>query len=189
MTQKKKGKRRSFFREFLKNGKMVGSISPSSKFLQKKMVAPIKFNEAKCIVEFGPGEGCITREIVKHLGPDTHLFLFEMHEEFVRDFLQFDNPNVHAINDSAEHLGKYLKEYGIDSADYVISSLPLTNFPMEVKENILNGVLEFLSKDGVYMQYQYTTSALKLLKSKFSKVKMGFAAINIPPAFVYTCYA
>jgi len=152
------------------------------------MVAPVNFNEAKCIVEFGPGEGCITREIVKRLGPDTHLFVFEMHQEFVDEFLHFDNPNVHVINDSAEHLGKYLNEYGFDSTDYIISSLPLTNFPVALKEKILNGVLDFLSADGIYMQYQYSTTALKLLKRKFRKVKMGFTAINLPPAFVYTCY-
>lgn len=166
---------------------MVGSVAPSSRFLQRKMVSPVDFERAKCIVELGPGEGCITREIIRRMGPETHLLTFEMHEGFVRDFLNFDNPRVHVINDSAEFIGKYLRKYNLEKADYIISSLPLTNFPVELKERILDEAIEHLNPDGLYMQYQYTTSAFKLLKKKFKKVKLGFTPINIPPAFVYTC--
>ena len=140
-------------------------------------------------MELGAGEGCITREIIRRMVKDTKLLSFELHEGFVRDYLQFDDPRVHIINDSAEHIGKYLAEHGIPHADYILSSLPLTNFPMALKEAIIDEAIRTLGPGGIYMQYQYSTSAFKLLKSKFQKVKMGFTPINIPPAFVYTCYA
>ena len=188
MKDRKKGSRKEFFREFLKNGKRTGSVWPSSRSLQKKMVSKVDFKQADCIVEFGPGEGCITRQIIKRMGPNTQLFTFEMNKSFIEKYLQFDDPRVHAIHDSAENFAEHIAAQGFSNADYIISSLPLTNFPVPVKDKILNEAVTGLSPGGVYMQYQYTTSAFKMLKQKFSTVKMGFIPINIPPAFVYTCY-
>ncbi len=181
-------KRKAFFKEFLKKGNKTGSVYPSSRFLCKKMISTIDFKAAKCIVELGPGEGVITREIIKKMGPKTQLFVFEMNDVFVKEFLQFDDPRIHVISDSAEFMAKHLKEFGIGEVDYIISSLPLTILPEEVRENIINESLKLLKKRGIYMQYQYMTTAAKLLKSKFSKVKIGFVPLNIPPAFVYTCH-
>jgi phosphatidylethanolamine/phosphatidyl-N-methylethanolamine N-methyltransferase len=182
------GKARStFLREFLKRGNKVGSVAPSSRFLVRKMVAHLDLKHAKVVVELGPGEGCITREIVKRLGPDTHLFVFEMNTQFVEEFLLFDNPHVHVINDSAEHIRKYVEEAGFTQVDYIISSLPLTIFPVELKEKIISEAVSLLKAGGIYRQYQYSTSALKLLKSRFTKVKLDYTPFNIPPAFVYTC--
>lgn len=183
------GNKTRFLKEFFKDSKQVGSVAPSSRSLQRKMVSKVDFENARCIVELGAGEGCITREIIRRMGKDTILLSFELHEGFVKDHLQFDDPRVHVINDSAEHIRKYLAEHGLSHADYILSSLPLTNFPKSLKESIIDEAIQSLAPGGIYMQYQYSTTALKLLKSKFQKVKMGFTPINIPPAFVYTCYA
>lgn len=185
---KKRNKRR-FLREFFKDSKQVGSVAPSSRMLQRRMVSKVDFAEAKCIVELGAGEGCITREIIRRMGKDTVLLCFELHQGFVDNYLQFDDPRVHVINDSAEHIGKYLEKYGLENADYIISSLPLTNFSKDLKESIIDEAIRVMGPGAIYMQYQYSITALKLLKSKFQKVKTGFTPINIPPAFVYTCYA
>jgi phospholipid N-methyltransferase len=179
--------RSTFLREFLKRGNKVGSVAPSSRFLIRKMIARLDLQHAKVIVELGPGEGCITRELVKQIGPDTHLFVFEMNTQFVEDFLKFDNPKVHVINDSAEHVRQYVEAAGFQEVDYIISSLPLTIFPPALKEKIVGDSANLLKAGGLYRQYQYSTSALKLLKSKFRRVKLDYTPFNIPPAFVYTC--
>ena len=61
-------KRAAFFRAFLQKGNRNGSLTPSSIFLCRKMISTIDFAHAKCIVELGPGEGVITREIIKKMG-------------------------------------------------------------------------------------------------------------------------
>jgi phospholipid N-methyltransferase len=161
---------------------------PSSIFLCRKMVSEIDFTHANCIVELGPGEGAITREIVKKIGPKTQLFLFEMNKEYVEQFLQFDNPHIHVINDSAEYISKYLKEYGIDKVDYVISSLPLSLFEDDLQDKILDESQKVLRPRGIYMQYMYFTDMAEALMRRFKKVKRDFVPLNIPPAFVYTCH-
>jgi phospholipid N-methyltransferase len=180
-------KRAAFFKAFLKKENRNGSLTPSSIFLCRKMISTIDFQQARCIVELGPGEGVITREIIKKMGPQTQLFLFEMNKAFVDEFLQFNDPRIHVIADSAEFIGKYLQEHGIDKVDCIISSLPLTLFPEELKVRILDESQRVLRTKGVYMQYLYFTKVAKLLKSKFKKVKMAYVPLNFPPAFVYTC--
>ena len=181
-------KRTVFFKEFLKKGNQNGSITPSSIFLCRKMISTIDFASAKCIVELGPGEGVITREILKKMGPETQLFLFEMNKSFIDEFLQYKDPRIHVINDSAEFIAKHLQEYGIDKVDCVISSLPLSLFDPALKERILDESQRVLRPDGVYMQYMYFTDMAEPFKQRFKNVERDFVPLNLPPAFVYTCH-
>lgn len=180
--------RKAFFKEFLRSSKNIGSIHPSSKALAKRMISHIDWDNAKCIVELGAGDGPITRQIVKKLKPGTELLVFELNDKFCEEFLNFSQPNVHVINDSAEKIGEYLQKFGLEKADYIISALPLTNFSKDLKESIIDESVRSLRPGGMYMQFQYMTTVKKLLKSKFSRVKISFVPANIPPAFVYSCW-
>lgn len=178
----------SFFKEFLKERKTIGAIAPSSRHLAKKMLSPIDFDKAINIVEFGPGTGIFTKEIIKRMKPEARLFVFETQKNFC-DILHKDitDDRVIIINDSAEKLGEYMQKYGVEKADYTISSLPFTLIPDSIKNTILNSAVKYLKHDGLFIQYQYSLNALKLLKSKFKNVKIDFSPINIPPAFIYKC--
>jgi phospholipid N-methyltransferase len=178
----------NFFKEFLRERKTVGAITPSSKYLAKKMLSPIDFNKALNIVELGPGTGIITKEIIKKMRSDARLLVFETQKNFC-DLLnhEINDKRVTIINDTAEKMEEYLRKYGIEKADYTVSSLPFMIIPDTAKNTILNTAVKFLKDDGLFIQYQYSLNALKLLKSKFKNVKLDFTPINIPPAFIYKC--
>lgn len=178
----------SFIKEFFNNKSEVGAVAPSSKFLAKKMLGGIDFNNTKCIVEFGPGTGVFTRKAIEKMSNDCFLLVFETNEAFYIKLKQeINDPRVLVLNDSAEKIGEILKEQNQPKADVILSSLPLTVFPKELKESILSASLDALKKDGIYVQFQYSLNALKLLKGKFNSVKLAFTPINMPPAFVYRC--
>lgn len=178
----------SFISEFFKNKTEVGAVAPSSKFLGNKMYGEIDFSKVKCMVEFGPGTGVFTKEILKRMKPDACMIIFETNPSFYYKLKEeIKDERAIIVNESAEKIGEYLALENQDKADYIISSLPLTVFPKELKENILNGAVEYLSDNGQYIQFQYSLNAHKLLKEKFNSVKLAFSLINIPPAFVYKC--
>ncbi len=178
----------SFISEFFKNKTEVGAVAPSSKFLGNKMYGEIDFSKVKCMVEFGPGTGVFTKEILKRMKPDACMIIFETNPSFYYKLKEeIKDERAIIVNESAEKIGEYLALENQDKADYIISSLPLTVFPKELKENILNGAVEYLSDNGQYIQFQYSLNAHKLLKEKFNSVKLAFSFINIPPAFVYKC--
>lgn len=180
--------RKSFLRNFWKEKKMVGAMSPSSRFLAKKMLESIDFQSMRVIVELGPGTGVFTRKMLEQLHPDGVLLVFELNDNFM-NLLQkeFNDPRVHLIHDSAERIGAYLHQLGLQQADAVVSSLPLANFPEELRNRILNESYKVMGDESLYVQFQYSLNAKKAIKSLFSTVDITFAAINFPPAFVYTC--
>ncbi|HYG49295.1 MAG TPA: rRNA adenine N-6-methyltransferase family protein [Flavobacteriales bacterium] len=182
-------KKTTFLKEFFKEKKVVGAIAPSSKILVKTMLGKLDVENAKIIVEYGPGTGPFTIEVLRRMAPDAKLLVFETQESFceiLRDKIPAD-PRLEIINDSAEKVGEYLHKFGFDHADIIISSLPFTVIPNPAKTNILNNTVKFLNRKGIFTQYQYSLNAHKLLKARFKNVKVKFSPFNLPPAFVYTC--
>lgn len=183
MTEK-----RSFIRNFWKDKKMVGSMTPSSRFLAKKMLEPIDFKQAKVLVELGPGTGVFTRKIVSHMHEDAILLVFELNDAFMAMLhKEFKDPRVILIHDSAEKIGYYLEKHGLAKADAIISSLPLANFPESLKNNILKESHRVLEDKASYVQFQYSLNAKNEIKRYFKNVHISFTPANFPPAFVYAC--
>lgn len=178
------------FLESVKNLKTVGTVAFSSKFLVKKMVAPINYRKAHCIVELGTGNGCITKALLQKMHHTSRLLSFEINPKFYQMVSQqLHDKRLHLINDSAESLGLYVQKEGFDKADYIVSSLPLVSLPKEIEENIVKAIVENLHPNGLFIQYSYSTLRLKKFENLFGEhnVKLNFVALNFPPAFVYVC--
>ena len=71
-----------FLLEYLKNPRFIGAVAPSGINLSRRMIRPINFKTAKVIVEYGPGTGSFTRELVIHRNPGTALLLIERNPLF-----------------------------------------------------------------------------------------------------------
>ena len=52
---------------FFRHGRKIASFAPSSRFMARKIIDGIDWDQAKCIVELGAGTGPITAEIVKRV--------------------------------------------------------------------------------------------------------------------------
>jgi phospholipid N-methyltransferase len=180
--------RRSFLREFFKANRMVGSVLPSSRFLSGKMLAPIDFSKSKVVVELGPGTGVFTKALLKAMPQDSQLLVIELNEAFFKNLeKQIQAPQLKLIHGSATEIKDYLNALGIDKADYIVSSLPLSNFPKELRDQILTSCISSLQSDGKFIQFQYSRGLKKLYGKYFSKVSIDYTVLNFPPAFIYTC--
>jgi len=174
----------AFLKVALKDIRTTGSVTSSSKYLIKKMVEPIDFKIANTIVEFGAGEGCITREILKKTKASSKILSFELNETLFEHLQIIKDRRLSFINDNVTELGNYVAD---NSVDAIISGLPLTNIPKAVKQKILAAALISLKPNGLFIQYQYSLLDYKFLKKYFKEVKLDFALLNFPPAFVYIC--
>lgn len=181
--------KKAFFREAIKNFKTAGTIVPSSKFLIKKMLKSIDFNKANVIVEYGPGNGIITQEILRRMHSNAVLICFEINTHFYQYIKQIDDKRLIVLNSSAENIKEELEKLNISAADYFISSLPLTIIPKSIAKDILKNSKESLSPNGQFIQYQYSLRFYSKVKQIFGKknVKLKFEFVNIPPAFIYKC--
>ena len=180
--------KRNFLKQFIQENKMVGSIIPSSRFLVKKMLKDVAIEQAKVVVEYGPGTGIITKKILQRLAPDARFMVFELNNDFFKALQkELIDPRVILINDTAQKLSHYLKENNLNEAQVIISSLPLANFKIRTAYDIVKTSHDCLEKGGVYVQFQYTLQAKKILLKCFSNAQIKIAALNFPPAFVYNC--
>lgn len=178
----------TFFTEFIKHPKTIGAISPSSKKLAYKMIQPICFENAQCIVELGPGTGSFTRELVKRKNPETLLVLIEHNTAFCEKLRQkFANEtNVVVIHGSAENLVKYMAEFQVEKIDYVISGLPFTSLEAEVSCSILKNVQGCLH-NGKFITFQYSLVKKSFFQKYFGDISHEKVWINMPPAYVFSC--
>lgn len=179
----------TFVTEFIKDPKNIGAIAPSSKILAKKMVDTINFEEAKYIVELGPGTGSFTREIMKRKKKHTTLILIEINEVFFKDLQkQFeDDSSVFVVHGSAENIQVYIEELNIDKIDYVLSGLPFTSLPAEVSSRILSNVMEALQEHGEFITFQYSLVKRAFIQSFFPAISLKKVWFNFPPAYVFSC--
>ncbi|MCH8014471.1 MAG: hypothetical protein IH823_06745 [Candidatus Dadabacteria bacterium] len=79
------------------------------------IIKNIDFSKTKCVVEFGPGIGTVTKVILKNLNQDAKLICFESNFEFCT-FLDknLNDSRLVVINDSAEKLDFYFEKFNID---------------------------------------------------------------------------
>lgn len=181
-------KKTKFGVQFIKNYKMIGSVTPSSKFLTNKILQPIAFNRVKTIVEFGPGTGVFTKQILERMAPDARLLCIELNTGLFEVLSKsFNDPRLILIHGSATDLPRYLAEAGVEFADVIISSLPLAAFGANLRKEVLQTAHDCLKPKGRYLQFQYSLNAKKDLSAIFEKVNIDFTLLNFPPAFIYLC--
>lgn len=180
-----------FLIEYVKSPRTVGAIAPSSEKLARKMVSDIDFNNAKCIVEYGPGTGVFTDKLVKNKRKDTILILVEYNEEFYKQLVKKYNhyDNIFIINGSAENIDKYLETYKLEKADYVVSGLPFASLPKNVSNKILKKTGKILNKKGLFITFQYTLLKKEYISSFFRDTNYERVFFNLPPAYVLKCRA
>jgi hypothetical protein len=70
--------RMAFLQGFLKSPKQVGSIIPSSRFLERRIVRASEIERASLVVELGPGTGGTTRALLRAMSPKARLLAIEI---------------------------------------------------------------------------------------------------------------
>jgi phospholipid N-methyltransferase len=177
-----------FALNFFKSPAMLGSLIPSSRFLVNDVLNQVDWDKARVIVEYGPGVGTITQEILKRMRPDAVLLALELNEEFV-NFLQEEivDPRFHAVHASASDVRSVLSRLGLPCADYIISGIPYSTMPHAVRREVMQESRQVLHPEGALLVYQFTNTVLPYLKSSFSSVRQNFQFLNILPARIFYC--
>jgi phospholipid N-methyltransferase len=198
----------SFFREYRRHVRSTGSLMPSSRFLAQALVSELrKHRNPGRILEVGPGTGSVTHQLVRHLLPGDQVDLVEINSQFVellqRRFEQewlFRSRRdqfrlVHAAVEDLPGEGVY---------DFIISGLPLNNFPTAQVREIFAAYKRLLKPGGTLTYYEYVL--IRQLKAPFvnrrerrrlyrvGRVVRGYirtcqvrrqqVLMNVPPAIV-----
>jgi phospholipid N-methyltransferase len=187
-TRSSLSQRLLFALNFFRHPFMLGSIWPSSRYLVDEVLRPVDWQRAQVIVEYGPGVGTITTEILRRMRPDAHLVAIETNEAFVR-FLKDScrDARLHVVNESAADVGKILEGLNLPPAQYVVSGIPLGSMPEALRVDIVAKTRAALAPGGQFLVYQFTSRVLPVLQRTFEDVSRSMEKRNIPPAHLFVC--
>jgi phospholipid N-methyltransferase len=167
---------------------MLGSLIPSSRFLVNHLLAEVNWSRARVFLEYGPGVGTFTTEILRRMHPEATLVALETNTDFVR-FLKGNvrDERLHVIHRSAAEADEALRGLRLGRADYVISGIPYTTMPPQLRETILRKTHSLLDPEGAFLVYQFTRAVLPYLQQVFGSVHQEFEPLNVMPARLFYC--
>jgi len=175
-----------FIEGFLRHPVMVGSIIPSSRFTVAKMLSPVKWDECRLFVEYGPGIGTFCRPVLDRLRRDGTLIVIDTNPLYI-DYLKAtiaDSRFVPVLGSAAD-VEDIVRAHGHDHADYVLSGLPFSTLPDGVGPAIASATHRVLRPGGAFLVYQFTARARDFMAKHFRRIDKGFAALNVLPCFLF----
>lgn len=175
-----------FLRGFIKHPVMVGSVIPSSKALIDKMLEPVDWANCRLFVEYGPGVGTFTEQVLQRMAPDATLIAIDTNADFTSYLRRkFADSRLFAVTGSAADVGPIMADCGFEQADYVLSGLPFSTLPPGVGTKIAEATAEALRPGGAFLVYQFSPKVRDFLTPHFERIDRGFEWINIPPAQLF----
>ncbi len=174
-----------FFRGFLRSPEQVGSIIPSSRFLERRIVNLSGLEAADTVVELGPGTGGTTRAILEAMRPDAKLLTIELDPQFSSILESFGDARLFPHTGSAAKLPAILGEYGLPAPDVVISGIPFSTMPRDIGNAVLEAVRDSLVSGGRFVAYQFRGHVGRMGRPILGEPEVELELFNVPPMRFY----
>lgn len=195
-----------FYAQFRDQYFTTGSIWPSSRGLARALTRPMRRATGPSrILEVGPGTGAVTEEIVRSMKPGDQLDIVEINGKFVevieRRFRE--EAAFRKRRGQARVIHAPLQEVpGQAVYDFMISGLPLNNFPLSLVDDIFRSYQRLLKPEGILSYFEYVwirpikmavvrgsdNARLRSLddylgqKLKAHQIGQEIVVLNVPPA-------
>jgi len=174
-----------FFREFLRDPEIVGSIIPSSRFLEERIIKAAGLADSRLVIELGPGTGGTTTNFLRHMPATASLLTIEISESFTDCLNTIDDARLINHCGSAQEMGALLQQYNLPAPDVVISGIPFSTIERETGQQILTTIYDNLAPGGRFVAYQFRDQVAQLATPIFGEPEVSQELFNIPPMRVY----
>ncbi len=180
----------TFFRQWLRRPLSTAAVSPSSRFLARRIVAALPPGTRR-VIELGAGTGTFTAALLEHGIAARDLLAVEFNPA-LHDYLRrrFPGPTIIQADaralDQVEAVADFV---GRGPVQAVVSGLGLLAMPRSAQRAILKGAFSLMPDDGQFIQFTYgpvAPVAVDVLDElELDAVRRGFTLLNLPPASVY----
>jgi phospholipid N-methyltransferase len=171
----------SYFRDM-----NIGAVIPSTRFVVSRVIRAIEFSRVSTVLEFGPGEGVMTRAVLAQLRKEGSIITFEPNADMREQLLSATNDARLAVfDDVAENA---TERFPVKKFDLVLASNPFSK--VADRKGFLKGISAMLAEGGNFIIFnQHIPVGLKKdLQTCFGGVKMVWEPRNLPPwSFIYFC--
>jgi len=175
----------AFFQEFLKHPLQIGSIIPSSRFLEQRILGASAIASATTVVELGSGTGGTTRAILDAMPKDARLLSIEINPHFHTLVSGIEDERLIAHLGSACELKTIMSMYGLDAPEVVISGIPFSTMNNSDGAQVIAAISSQLAPNGRFVAYQVSRQVATLCRPILGPERVAMELLNIPPMRVY----
>lgn len=176
----------AFLRGFLERPKEVGSIIPSSRWMERRITRTAEIAKSNLIIELGPGTGGTTKALLQAMGPNARLLAIEINPGFCQLLSEtILDPRLIVHQGSAADIQEALTKHDLKAPDVVLSGIPFSTMPKSLGLSILRSVKDSLAPGGRFVAYQFRDVVLTLGKQVFGPASVQLELLNVPPMRVY----
>ena len=175
----------AFFQEFLKHPLQIGSIIPSSPFLERRILEAAAIDSAKTIVELGSGTGGTTRAILRAMPQHARLLSIEINPHFHNLLSSIEDDRLIAHLGSACGLKEIISMYGLAAPEAVISGIPFSTMNHSEGSQVIEVISSLLAPKGRFVAYQVSKRVASLCRPFLGSEQITVELLNIPPMRVY----
>jgi len=175
----------NFFKIALLDGQ-IGAMTRSSKYVVKAILRNFNNQPLSKVMEYGPGDGVVTKEILKRMPRDGKLIAVETNPKFIKVLRGINDSRLKIIEGTAQKISEKLKQDHYLNVNLVISSIPLSILSAADRERLVSNTFYMLKESGKFIVFQYSPIMLKLLSQYFGKknIKTKLELRNVPPIFI-----
>jgi len=174
-----------FIKSWVNDPVSTGSILPSGTHLASCMASILEADSNIRVLELGPGTGTITRAILDRGIPPKNLLAIEYSRDLTYGLRQ-KFPGINIIQGDAFDLNTTLGSHEVEKFDFIVSSLPLLNFPKSKRINLIESLLDRLPHGQPVIQFSYGILPPVPAKSgAFTVEPYDWVLLNAPPARVW----
>lgn len=177
--------RLAFLKGFLRDPKDVGSVIPSSRFLERRMVRMAGVAEADSVVELGPGTGGTTRAILAAMPESATLLAVELDPMFADLIRGIEDRRLIVHQGSAEQLAEVIAQHHLRPPKAILSGIPFSTMPEEVGTRVIEAIRDVLAPGGCFVAYQFRGAVADRARPILGEPEVSPEFLNIPPMRVY----
>jgi phospholipid N-methyltransferase len=176
-----------FLRNALRDFPHVGSLFPSSSFACRAIARHLPA-APRVVVEYGPGSGVVTRELLTRLPHSARLIAFEINAEFAALLRLVSDQRLHINQEDIVEASGRLREWAPDGVDAVISGIPFSFLSKAARERVVLNTRDALKDGGRFIVYQNSRKMTRPLEACFTRVSCRFELRNIFPYFIMVAH-
>ncbi len=165
----------------------VAAISPSSRFLVRRVLSRLDLRPGCRILEFGPGPGVITLPLLRRLPSDARLTVVEKNTDFAGLLRSVADKRLQVLEaDARDSWDAALASLG-GHPDAILASIPFTYLTPDERRQFVSQAYAQLPVGGrLVVFHQYSPLMYSYLKRVFGAARLSFEPLNILPCFVMT---
>jgi len=160
----------------------TGAVAPSSRALGRAMAREVDLRGDLPVLELGPGTGVVTEALITRGVSQERLTSIEYDPGFA-ELVAKRFPGVRVIQGDAFDLDRTLGAKRPLAA--AVSSLPLVNFPAEMRLALLSNLFERLAPGAPLVQFSYRLNPPVAPPAGITVRRAAVVWLNMPPARVW----